>query len=193
MKLTKILMRLMLAGVLMSAAACERAGSGAEEGDPPRARRSRGAPVGELRKDNVSKVTYPVTATADARPAEPGTWLTGQLDDSDPMLDDRTHYDMWALSGEQGERYVVTMESDEFDAFLMIAGPLEGEISVLAEDDDSAGGTHARVEFVVPRTGSYAVIANSVFPAERGSYRVRLDVAETTVSRPSGQRTADEQ
>lgn len=193
MKLTNILMRLTLACVLVSAAGCERTGSVAEEGDSPRARRSRGAPIGELRKDNVSKVTYPVAPTAGAPPAEPGTWLTGQLDASDPMLDDGTHYDMWVLSGEQGERYVITMESDDFDAFLMIAGPLEGEIAVLAEDDDSAGGTNARVEFVIPRTGSYAVVANSVFPAARGTYRVRLDVAEATVSRPSGHRTADEQ
>jgi hypothetical protein len=191
MKLSDILVRLALAGILMATPACDP-GGGSGDADAPRARRSRGAPLGELRKDNVSKVTYPVAAAADASAAELGTWHTGRLEPSDPVLDDRTHYDTWTLSGERGERYIITMESQDFDAFLMIAGPLEGDIAVLAEDDDSAGGTDARVEFVIPRTGSYAVIANSVFPAERGAYRIRIDVAEATMSRPGGQRTADE-
>lgn len=190
MTLRRLSTSISLAAVLaVGLAACE---DGDGEDDRPRVRRSRGAAVGQLAKENVSKVAYPFDVAIGREPLEPGGWRTGQLDSSDPLLDDRTHYDIWLLAGEPGERIVITMESEEFDAFLVVAGPIDGEASILAEDDDGAGGTDARVELVVPESGRYAVIANTVFPSEVGRYRIRMESAETTVSRPTDRRTADD-
>lgn len=189
MTLRRLTTSIALAAALAAGAAC---GDEDAEGDRPGARRSRGAPIAEMSKENVSKVTYPVDLGAGGEPSEPGDWLNGQLEPSDPVLDDRTHYDVWLLSGEPGERFVITMESADFDAFLMVAGPMDGNVSILAEDDDSAGGTDARIELVIPEAGRYAVIANSVFPSEVGRYRIRMESTAPTVARPTDYRTADD-
>lgn len=189
MKLSRLSRSFGLVALLAVAPAC---GDGDADADRPGARRGRGAPVAEMTKENVSKVAYPVDADASGEPVEPGDWRAGRLEPSDPRLDDRTHYDVWLLSGAAGERFTITMESPDFDAFLMVAGPLGPNPTILAEDDDGAGGTDARIDLLIPESGRYAVIANSVFPAEVGRYRIRLDAAATTVPRPADQRTAND-
>lgn len=178
-----------MAALLAAGAGCVE---GERDGERQGARRGRGAPTAEMSKENVSKVTYPVDVATPGAAAGPGGWRDGQLQPTDPVLDDRTHYDVWLLSGQAGERFIITMESADFDAFLIVAGPIEGSPAILAEDDDGAGGTDARIELVIPETGRYAVIANSVFPSEIGSYRIRMELAETTVERPTGWRAADD-
>lgn len=163
--------RLLIAGCAMALLA----GCDEPEPDPPQVRRGRGAPLADRDKANVSKFTYTVDQALSGEVLEPGRWFSGTLEEADPQLDDRTHYDVWALPGEAGERYTILLQSNDFDAFLMLAGGTGGDFALLAEDDDGGSGTNSRIVFTVPQNGPYAVLANSVFPGETGEYRIRVE------------------
>ena len=108
-------------------------------------------------------------------PATEGTLVSrrtfsGSLSSSDAVWNDDSYYDRWTFSARAGQRLVVTMESDDVDAFLRVVGR---DGSTLESDDDSGSGTNARVEFEAPYTGEYFVIATSYGSGDTGSYGVR--------------------
>lgn len=75
----------------------------------------------------------------------------------------RTEIFLWP-----GEQVTVEMRSSNFDAFLGIYGP---SATWLATDDNSGGGTDARIVFTAPSSGTYAIYAGTatnVVPSVRG-------------------------
>jgi hypothetical protein len=70
--------------------------------------------------------------------------------------------------GTAGEQITITMTgSGGLDAYL---GILDPDNNVIAEDDDSAGGTNAQISIRLPESGSYLIVAT----------RVGLDQGSTT-------------
>ena len=110
-------------------------------------------------------------------PATEGTLVSrrtfsGSLNSSDAVWDDASLYDRWTFSARAGQRLVVTMESDDVDAYVRVVGR---DGNTLESDDDSGSETNARAEFEAPYTGEYFVIATSYGSGDTGSYGVRLD------------------
>jgi hypothetical protein len=66
--------------------------------------------------------------------------------------------------------YVIDLMSKQFDAFLRLedAGGKQ-----LAQDDDSGGGTNARIRFKAPGAGVYRVIVTSFGP-ETGLFQLKI-------------------
>lgn len=116
-----------------------------------------------------------------------GTPVSGSLDASDPTLPDSSHYDQWTYDGRSGEKIKITMESADFDAFLLLAREAGGGIEMLGQDDDGAGGTNAQISVEIPADGTYLVLANSYGKDGVGAYtlRVERDGAAGTTQRPA--------
>jgi hypothetical protein len=115
-----------------------------------------------------------------AAPAPPpvairvGQTVSGRLETSDLRLPDRSHYDVYHITARASERVRITLRSDDFDAFLHV-GRAGGEWESLETDDDSAGGTDARIEFTFPSAGVYEIRANSLGSGETGAYTLAVE------------------
>jgi hypothetical protein len=115
------------------------------------------------------------TGSKEARVLVPGTPITDELVATDPTLPDGSHYHVWTLQGNGGDRVTLTLASTEFDTYIgMHAG---GE--VLAENDDS-DGTNSRLDVTLPAGGAYSVVVTSFLGGETGTYTLNAtSVART--------------
>jgi len=114
-------------------------------------------------------------AGLDVRAIGPGEDARGRLEWSDLRLDDGSYADVFLLRSPRGERVLVELRSSDFDAYLFVVDTADGG-AVVAEDDDGAGGTDARVEVDLPAGGALFVVVSSHEPGATGSYR--LEVSE---------------
>lgn len=133
----------------------------------------------------------PLTATGkglysleltDLGPApRPGSLLVGEtargtLSETDSTADDGSHYDAYRFQAKSGETLVITMVSNDFDAFLILGRESDtGRFSVLASDDDGLSDTHARLEWTAPGDGVYVIRAGSYAQREEGDYALRIE------------------
>jgi hypothetical protein len=108
----------------------------------------------------------------DAIPLHMGQTLAGRLTDTSPLHDDLTPYQAYRFRGEKGQRVEVDMKSKDFDAYLVVRRA--GSIIDVMDNDDSGGGTDARVVYTLPATGDYEIRANSVNNKARGTFTVSL-------------------
>ena len=97
--------------------------------------------------------------------------VEGELEDGDEVLPDGSLYDLHTFEGEAGQFVEIRLDSDDFDAYLILVGP-EGER--VAEDDDGGEGFNALISIQLPKTGRYSVIANAYDASGRGRYRLTV-------------------
>jgi hypothetical protein len=96
-----------------------------------------------------------------------GQTVAGALAASDCLLRDRYH-DRWHFQLESPQTVQLDLRSAQFDAFLFVT---DAQGSVLVWDDDSGGGTDARI--VQPfAAGEYTVWATSYWLGETGAYQL---------------------
>ncbi len=100
-----------------------------------------------------------------------GQTIGGQLSLSDPRLSDNSVYQAWTYVGHKGERIQVDVMSSTFDAYAIIQ---DSTGKRLASDDDSGGGTNARVVFTLPADGAYRIIANTYRQGTYGPYTLSV-------------------
>jgi S1-C subfamily serine protease len=110
-----------------------------------------------------------------ARPPQPialnGENLSGTLSRDDNILPaDNSVFDLYSFEGREGEVVTITMNSNEIDAYLILIAPGGQDI---AQDDDSAGGTDARIVATLPVDGTYWIVANSYQAGELGRYTLQ--------------------
>ncbi len=100
-----------------------------------------------------------------------GQTMTGQLTGADAKLSDGSPYQAWTYIGQAGEQIEVNVASADFDAYAIIQ---DGNGTRLAADDDSGGGTNARIVYTLPYTGAYRLVANTYRPNASGSYTISV-------------------
>lgn len=104
-----------------------------------------------------------------------GSSVTGSLSETDPLLDDDSHYDLWSYRGRSGETIRVTLRSEDFDAYLSF-GEMDGDdFTELESDDDGAGGTDAKLTVTLGADRDYIVRVNSLSEDETGDYTLLLE------------------
>ncbi|HWV56874.1 MAG TPA: DUF4344 domain-containing metallopeptidase [Longimicrobiales bacterium] len=134
-----------------------------------------------------SVATTPPPAPAGSATIAAGQTIQGMLTTSSRMLSDSSYFDQYVYQGSPGDRLAITLTSSAFDAYLMW-GRLDGDrFQGIAYDDDSGGGTNARLEVTVDGTGVFALRANAYYPGETGAYTLtiqRLDAATPTPGAP---------
>lgn len=103
-----------------------------------------------------------------------GETVAGTLGPDDGRADDGSWYDVYTLRGRPGETVEVTLRSAAFDAFVSAGSLDDGVFQEAESDDDSGGGTDARLRLTVPRTGEVSIRVNSRFPDEVGPYTLAV-------------------
>jgi hypothetical protein len=108
-------------------------------------------------------------------PVQVGDRIAGTLAEGDAVLEaDGTYYDLYRVNVLAGQRIQVLLQSEDFDAFLVLGIEGAGDFSDDLSDDDSGGGTDARIRFVAEESGAYVIRANSLTGGEVGSYTLSV-------------------
>ncbi len=106
-----------------------------------------------------------------------GSTLSSTLTASDCVLDGGNLGQRWGLTLNAATQVRIDMTSTAVDAYLVLQDATTG--TILLEDDDSAGGTNARLVASLP-AGQYVVTATSYDPGEIGAYQISLGQAIAT-------------
>lgn len=100
-----------------------------------------------------------------------GYEVSGVLSDEDVVLGNGAEGQVWGLSLQAGDRVVVELLSEAFDANLYIAGPgIEG---AFFDDDSAASSLDSRIEFTAASTSMYQIIVSTLNAGQNGSFRLR--------------------
>ena len=100
-----------------------------------------------------------------------GGSVTSELTATDGVSLDGSNYDEWTFSAIAGQQMVVTMESEDVDSYLLV---MQSDGTQLGFDDDGGSGLNSRVEFRVPATGLYSIIATTAVSSQTGAYVIRV-------------------
>ena len=97
-----------------------------------------------------------------------GETVHGELTSDDPTLDDGEHYDEWMFPALEGAAYLITLRSEDFDAYLFAGPSAGGDCDPCEEDDDGAQGTDAQLSVEASEAGYFIVRVTSFEPGETG-------------------------
>jgi hypothetical protein len=87
------------------------------------------------------------------------------------LQEDSSYLDFYSFSGTAGQQVTITM-SAAYDTFLFLLDPTP---ETAATDDNSGGGTNARIVFTLTSTGTWFIAANSRQPNTFGPYTLTLN------------------
>ena len=102
-----------------------------------------------------------------------GGSVDGTLGADDPMrtIDD-SYYEAYALEAPAGTSVVITLESKDFDPYLVLVAP-SGEIEQ-SNDDVEQGNLNSRIEATLATGGRWLIVANTLESEETGTYRLAV-------------------
>lgn len=125
-----------------------------------------GMPVDARGQEEVEELTrLPLAGHLELGSETPGMLTT------DLLWTDGSYVQAWGLELAAGQSVTVDLLSDEFDAYLMVAGPGLDEI---LSDDDGAGACDSRITFAAPESGVYRVVVNTLDTEVTGRFRLRV-------------------
>lgn len=107
-------------------------------------------------------------------PLRMGQPATGQLVQSDEPVNDRGRFHAYRFDAAEGQRLLLTAESDDFDVYLIVGRQVGPVLDELEADDDGGDDTDARLRFTAPRTGPYIVLVQAYSEDEMGVYTLAL-------------------
>ena len=102
--------------------------------------------------------------------------IQGSLVSGDAVLDDGSLYDQYVFSGGDGQYVTISLESNDFDPYLILLDPNGRRIG--ENDDISRTNRNSRLIVTLPLTGEYTAVANSYESGKNGQYAIRVDVAD---------------
>ena len=136
----------------------------------------------------VAALWVPRAAAQPVRAIALGRAVSDSLTAADPRLRGRhSPYQLWTLDGRAGQRIVIDLMSSDFDAYLILR---EADGRMLGSDDDSGEGTNARLHAVLPRDGTYRLIATASGDSARGRYTLAVSGWEAPEAAPPGRSAA---
>jgi hypothetical protein len=98
---------------------------------------------------------------------------------TDLLWFDGSYVQAWGLELAAGQEVSVDLLSDEFDAYLIVAGP---GLEEFPSSDDDAGACDARVTFSAPQSALYHVVVNTLDSGDTGRFRLRVTHAPGPVT-----------
>ncbi|MBW4515602.1 MAG: trypsin-like peptidase domain-containing protein [Timaviella obliquedivisa GSE-PSE-MK23-08B] len=88
------------------------------------------------------------------------------------LQSDRSPYQEHTFQGNAGQRVSISLESREFDSYLILLDP-DGK--KIAENDDASANTmNSALTVTLPSTGTYRIIANTYDSTGRGQYTLSI-------------------
>ncbi|HEX6038425.1 hypothetical protein [Longimicrobium sp.] len=111
--------------------------------------------------------------------AAPGTVILnlpvqGRLDRPDEKADNGAYIDTYTYQGRAGETLVITLESDDFDAYVRVGAVHQGACRPVQGDDNGGGGTNSRLRVRIPNDGDFHVHVSSRRRGEAGDYTLTV-------------------
>lgn len=94
---------------------------------------------------------------------------TGTLEAGDKTLDGGEFVDSYPFEAKVGQRFIITMTSDDFDTYLLVHSPTDQ----VTENDDAGPGS--QIEIIASEEGTWKVGATSYAPGETGAYEVVIE------------------
>jgi hypothetical protein len=129
----------------------------------------------------ASMLSAVLAGTAHAQPGvtplRVGQSLTGQLVESDVPVNDRGRFHAYRFEAAEGQRLLVTAESDAFDTYVIVGRQVGPVLDELKTDDDGGEDTDSRMRFTAPRSGPYILLVQSFSEDGTGAYSVALQAA----------------
>lgn len=105
---------------------------------------------------------------------EPGDTVRDSLERGDQTLGSGEFADAWRFRGRRGQTYTVSLDSSDFDPYLVVRGP--GGLSEDNDDDPSQrGSSNSRVTFTMPADGEVELSATSYGSGETGRYALAVE------------------
>jgi hypothetical protein len=111
---------------------------------------------------------------APAQPGEPRI-ERGSLRRGDTTLRSGEFFDTYEIRLQRGQRLRASLESDDFDAYLIVVDPDDEQHE---NDDAEEGSTNSMVEVEAARSGRFEVMVTSYEEGERGDYVLTLEVLD---------------
>jgi hypothetical protein len=128
--------------------------------------------------------------TQPPRPLSLGQRIDGRLTESSSVylsdFDEELPYELWTFEGRGGESYLISLDSDDFDAYLEFGPMAGGEIQVTDTDDDGGGTLNAVIRVELPHDGLFGVRVRPFGEDEMGAYTLE---ARTFSPSPAQRRT----
>ena len=137
----------------------------------------------------VAGLVFNITQLGDASfcsliPITSGQTINGSLANTDcqsPVRGSGYFADRYSFTGTANQGVAISLTSSSFDTYLYLLAP---DGTVLAADDDGAGGGNSRIPttgsfFTLPSTGTYIFEATSFGTGRTGSYAVSLTTGQT--------------
>ncbi len=120
----------------------------------------------------TSEIRVALAQSTDSEAGELNRQESGMLQTGDPTASDGSLYDEYTFAGQAGQAVLITLESTQFDTYLLLLNP--GGDPIAANDDLASDSTNSRLAVVLPADGSYRVRANAYDPKGQGQYRLAI-------------------
>ncbi|MEL6606579.1 MAG: tetratricopeptide repeat protein, partial [Cyanobacteria bacterium J06614_10] len=101
--------------------------------------------------------------------------VEGTLVDGGARLNDGSLYDIHLFEGQAEQIVRITLNSNEFDTFLILQDASGEE---LARNDDGSDRTNAEIIFRLPTTEQYRIVAKAYDANGKGAYRLIVEGAD---------------
>ncbi|MEL7067842.1 MAG: trypsin-like peptidase domain-containing protein [Cyanobacteria bacterium J06581_3] len=98
----------------------------------------------------------------------------GTLDSNSKVLArDGSRYEEYVFDASAGQQVTISLESRDFDTFLVLVGP-DGEV-LDSNDDISRSSLNSGLSVVLPESGRYLVIANAIDDTGLGQFTLSVN------------------
>ncbi|HUX12297.1 MAG TPA: hypothetical protein VMW87_04675 [Spirochaetia bacterium] len=118
--------------------------------------------------DSDSRGAYTLSVVEGPAPTTllPGARTEGTLDGTDEMVDG-SYVDHYLLAGRSGETFTISLESESFDAYLVLIDP-QGQRT--ENDDATEETTDSAVTYTFDQDGNVEILASSYDSSSTGAY-----------------------
>jgi len=133
-----------------------------------------GSPPGRVEFGTIAATTLEGAPTR-GTPLPEGEEIFSDLHSGLPRLSDDSHFESWYFDGTAGEHYRIKMDSDVFDAFLIVGRIESNRFIQMDQNDDGGRKRNAEIDFVIPADGEYVIRTNSFAASRIGAYTLLLE------------------
>jgi CHAT domain-containing protein/tetratricopeptide (TPR) repeat protein len=113
-----------------------------------------------------------VEAKQDQQPERILLDVQGDLSPEDAVLEDGSFYDLHPFQGQAGQAIAITLQSAEFDTYLIMVND-QGE-AIAQNDDISSTNYNSALTLILPADGEYGIVVNSYAAGSTGRYTLTV-------------------